>query len=144
MSLEDIIESLGGEIIETGMHVKTVAQAAKAVKTDPGQIVKSILFIADKGPVLVVLDGEGRVDLKKLEKIVGKVRLASPEEVKEITGYNIGEVPPVGVKVKTLVDRCVLEKPEVFGGGGSIERLCRIDPRKIVEFQKADVVDVRY
>jgi prolyl-tRNA editing enzyme YbaK/EbsC (Cys-tRNA(Pro) deacylase) len=70
------------------------------------------------------------------------VRLASPREVKEVTGYEVGELPPIGIPVKTLIDLRVLERSYVLGGGGAVNRLIRIDPRKIVEVQNAEVEDI--
>jgi len=49
--------------------------------------------------------------------------LATPEEVKQITGFEVGAMPPVGVKVKTIVDPKVLKNEFVIGGGGRIDRL---------------------
>lgn len=142
--LEELIGKLGGEIINAGKPVKTVEQAVKATGSRPEQIIKSLLFISEKeGPILVIVDGESKVDLNKLEKMFGKVRLATPEEVKQITGFEVGALPPVGIKVKTIVDRKVLENEFVIGGGGRIDRLSKLNPRKIVEYQKAIIVDVK-
>ena len=143
-NLEEVIRKLGGEIINVGKPVKTVEQAVKATGSRPRQIIKSLLFISEKdGPILVIVDGESKVDLNKLAKIFGKVRLATPEEVKQITGFEVGAVPPVGVKVKTIVDPKVLENKFVIGGGGRIDRLSKLNPEKIVEYQKAMIVDVK-
>ncbi|RLI27472.1 MAG: hypothetical protein DRO52_00060 [Candidatus Hecatellales archaeon] len=143
-SFEELVRRLGGEIISVGVPVKTVEQAVKATGSKPKQIVKSLLFIAERGgPVLVVVDGEARVDLERLEKLFGSVRFATPEEVKEIAGCEVGGVPPVGVNVRTIVDPRVLENEFVIGGGGSIDKLSKLNPRKIVEHQKAEIIDVK-
>ena len=142
--LEELIRKLGGEIINVGKPVKTVEQAVKATGSNPKQIIKSLLFISEKEPVLVIVDGESKVDLNKLAKIIGgKVRLATPEEVKQITGFEVGAVPPVGVEVKTIVDPKILENKFVIGGGGRMDKLSKLNPEKIVEYQKAIIVDVR-
>jgi len=144
VNLEELIRKLGGEIINVGKPVKTVEQAVKATGSRPEQIIKSLLFISEKeGPILVIVDGKSKVDLNKLERMFGKVRLATPEEVRQITGFEVGAVPPVGVEVKTIVDPKVLENEFVIGGGGSIDKLSKLNPEKIVECQKAEVVDVR-
>ena len=141
--LEELIGKLGGEIINAGKPVKTVEQAVKATDSNPKQIIKSLLFISEEEPVLVIVDGESKADLNKLAKIFGKVRLATPEEVKQITGFEVGALPPVGIKVKTIVDRKVLENEFVIGGGGRIDRLSKLNPGKIVEYQNAIIVDVK-
>jgi len=141
-SFEELIEKLGGEIINVGKPVKTVEQAVKETVSKPKQIIKSLLFISEKEPILVIVDGESKVDLNKLAKIFGKVRLATPKEVKRITGFEVGAVPPVGI-IKTIVDSKILGNEFVIGGGGRIDRLSKLDPEKIVEYQKAVIVDVR-
>ncbi len=141
--LEKLIGKLDGELINVGKPVKTVEQAVKATDSKPKQIIKSLFFISEEGPILVIVDGESKVDLNKLAKIFGKVRLATPEEVERITGFKVGAIPPVGVEVKTIMDPKVLENEFVIGGGGRIDRLSKLDPQKIVEYQGAMVVDVR-
>ena len=89
------------------------------------------------------MDGESKVDPNKLAKNFGKVRLATPEEVKRITGFEVGAMPPVGVEVKTIVDPKILENKFVIGGGGRMDKLSKLNPEKIVEYQKAIIVDVR-
>lgn len=140
--LKKLVEELGGEIINVGRSVKTVEQAAKATGATPKRIIKSLLCISGEGPLLVIVDGESMVDLSKLKRRFGSARLATPKEVKEITGYEAGGVPPVGVKVRTVVDPKVLENEFVIGGGGGIDRLSKLDPRRIVERQNAEVIDI--
>lgn len=141
--LKSLIESLGGEIIRLEQPVKTVKQAAKAVKTPYNRIIKSLVFITEKlGPVLVIVDGSSKVNLNKISSKFGKARLADPVEVRKYTGYNIGGVPPVGIPLQTLIDRLVLHNDYVYGGGGDEYKLCRIDPRKIKEYQNAEVLDI--
>ena len=143
-NLEELVRELGGEIIDVGKPVKTVEQAVEATGSNPKQIIKSLLFISEEEePVLVVVDGESRVDLNKVAEIFGRVRLAKPKEVEQITGFEVGAVPPVGIRVKTVVDPRVLENEFVIGGGGRIDRLSKLSPRKIVEYQEAIVADVK-
>jgi len=73
--LEELLRRLGGEIIDVGRPVKTVSQAVKATNSNPKQIIKSLLFISERGPVLVIVDGVSRIDINKLAKIFGKVSL---------------------------------------------------------------------
>jgi prolyl-tRNA editing enzyme YbaK/EbsC (Cys-tRNA(Pro) deacylase) len=141
-NLEDLIKKLDGEIINVGKNVKTVEQAAKAIGINPKQIIKSLVFISNNEPLLVIVDGESKVDLNKLTKLYGLVKLATPKEVKSITGYDVGGVPPVGVKIKTIVDSKVLENEFVIGGGGGIDKLSKLNPKKIVEYQKAEVINI--
>lgn len=137
---ESLVEELGGRLITTQGEVKTVRQAAKELGVEEEQIIKTLVVITKDGPVLAILDGRSRLDLSK----VGRgARLASPREVEEHTGYRVGEVPPVGIPLRTLVDERVLRWDRVYGGGGSIRRLVELDPRTIVRYQKAEVRRLR-
>jgi len=140
---EELVKKLGGELLELGVPVKTVKQASRATGAASSQIIKSMLLISEhEGAILAIVDGESKVDLGKLGRRFGRTRLASPREVKELTGYEVGELPPIAVPVKTIIDPKVLEKSYVIGGGGAIDRLIKIDPKKIVEVQKAEVIDI--
>lgn len=141
--LKRIVKELGGEFLELNTPVKTVEQAARATGADPGQIIKSILLMTEnEGAILAIVDGRSRIDLRKIEKRFGRVRLALPQEVKEITGYEVGELPPIGIPIKTLIDPRVLEKSYVLGGGGAINRLIKMDPYKILKIQNAEVESI--
>lgn len=135
---ERIIRGLGGELIETREEVITVKQAARELGVDESQIIKTLVVVTHNGPLLAILDGESRLNLSELGG-----RLATPEEVRELTGYEVGEVPPVGIPLRTLVDEKVLEKEVVYGGGGSKRRLVRLTPSAIVEYQRAEVAKLR-
>ncbi len=138
------MKKLGGEIIHVGTSVKTVSQAAAAIRVKPKQIIKSLLVITEReGPILAILDGESKLDLRKLSERFGYSRLATPKEVKRITGYDVGEVPPVGIDIRTVIDDRVLENSEVYGGGGSINKLAKLSPKKIAEYQRAEITRIR-
>ena len=98
-------------------------QAAEERNQKPGQIVRSILFQIKPGEfVMVLVAGREQVDWRKLRQLVGRsrVRMATEEEVLEVTGYRIGTVSPFGIKnpVKVLVDESVLKEEEVSLGSG--------------------------
>jgi prolyl-tRNA editing enzyme YbaK/EbsC (Cys-tRNA(Pro) deacylase) len=141
--LEEIARELGAEILEIGRPVKTVEQAVRETGASASQVIKSLVIVSENGPLLVIVDGESKVSMKKLERLFGKCRFARPREVKELTGYEVGGVPPVGVPLRTVVDPKVLENEYVIGGGGTIDRLLKIEPQKIVEYQAAEIVDIR-
>lgn len=98
-------------------------QAAEERNQRPGQIVRSILFQIKPGEFLMVLvAGREQVDWRKLRRLVGRsrVRMATEEEVLEVTGYRVGTVSPFGLKnpVKVLIDESVLKEEEVSLGSG--------------------------
>jgi prolyl-tRNA editing enzyme YbaK/EbsC (Cys-tRNA(Pro) deacylase) len=141
-------DQIPGEIIHVGSLTPTVEAAAAAVGTGPDDIVKSILFLVDGRPVLAIACGLGHVEGRAIATAFGvgrkKVRLASPEVVLKETGYEVGAMPPFGhrVRIQTLIDRRVLERPVVYAGGGSENALLRISPQTILEVTQAVVLDL--
>jgi Cys-tRNA(Pro)/Cys-tRNA(Cys) deacylase len=98
-------------------------QAATERNQRPEQIVRSILFqIRPEEFVMVLVAGREQVDWKKLRQLVGRsrMRMATEEEVLEVTGYRVGTVSPFGLKnqVRVLIDASVLREKEVSTGSG--------------------------
>jgi Cys-tRNA(Pro) deacylase len=99
-------------------------QAAQERKQRPEQIVRSILFQVRPGEFLLVLvAGREQVDWRKLRQFVGRsrVRMATEDEVLDVTGYRVGTVSPFGLKnpLKVLIDESVLREEEVSLGSGA-------------------------
>src|SRR5439155_22951146 len=86
-------------VIELAEPVRTAQAAADAVGCTAEQIVKSLVFrtVASGRPVLVVASGGHRVDVDKLAALVGEpLGMGDPRFVREVTGFAIGGIPPVG------------------------------------------------
>ena len=92
------------EVRELDASTRTAVEAAAAVGCELGQIVKSVVLRRPDGePVLCLCAGDRRIDLDRLGP---GVALARGREVKELTGYAIGGVPPLGHdrRIATVVD----------------------------------------
>ena len=146
---ERVIEAaqeLGLEIEVTTLDTptRTVAEAAEAVGTDPVRIAKSVVFVADGEPVLVVASGGHRVDIDRLALSFdcAEVRQASEDEVQAATGFRVGGVPPFGHDLPVVVDEALLEHDIVYAAGGDGNTLFEVDPRRLVEVTGARVVAV--
>ena len=103
--------------------VHSFEQAAADRKQRPEQIVRSILFqIRPEEFVMVLMAGREQVDWRKLRQFIGRsrLRMATEEEVLEVTGYRVGTVSPFGLKnqVRVLIDASVLQEEEVSTGSG--------------------------
>ena len=99
-------------------------QAAAERNQRPEQIVRSILFqIRSEEFVMVLVAGREQVDWRRLRQLVrrSRVRMATEEEVLEVTGYRVGTVSPFGLKnqVRVLIDESVLREEEVSLGSGA-------------------------
>jgi len=103
--------------------VTSFEQAAADRNQRPEQIVRSILFqIRPEEFMMVLVAGRAQVDWKKLRQLVGRsrVRMATEDEVLEVTGYRVGTVSPFGLKhqVKVLIDASVFREEEISIGSG--------------------------
>jgi prolyl-tRNA editing enzyme YbaK/EbsC (Cys-tRNA(Pro) deacylase) len=126
---------------------KTAEDAARAVGCDVGQIVKSLVFVADERPVLALTSGANRVDTDRLAALAGAVvvRRASPEEAREATGFAVGGTPPFGhpERVRTFLDRDLLGYDEVWAAAGTPDAVFPIGPDALGRTAHAEVVDLR-
>ena len=72
----------------------------RAVNAPLGSIVKSLVFLADGAPLLVLVSGDQRADVHRLRAALGlskkRLRIAQPAEVLDLTGFEVGGVPPIG------------------------------------------------
>lgn len=125
------------EIIFLQEETRTVADAAAVLGAEPNQIIKSILFLADGEPVLVINNGLARVAWKQLADYLGvsrrRLKTANAEKVLEITGYQVGAVPPFGhlQKLRTVVATAVYEQQIIYGGGGEIDALMKMTTNEL-------------
>jgi prolyl-tRNA editing enzyme YbaK/EbsC (Cys-tRNA(Pro) deacylase) len=126
---------------------KTAPDAARAVGCEVGQIVKSLVFMADGEPVLALTSGGNRADTAKLAALVGarEVRRATADEARAATGFAIGGTPPFGFPgpVRVLMDRDLLGYEEVWAAAGTPDSVFRIGPTELREAAGAEVVDLR-
>jgi prolyl-tRNA editing enzyme YbaK/EbsC (Cys-tRNA(Pro) deacylase) len=137
-----------GEILRLDVLTPTVVSAAQALRVLPEQIVKSILFLVQGEPVLAVACGTLLVDQRTIAAhySVGrkKVKLASPEVVLDISGFEVGAMPPFGHRrsLPTLLDPQVLQPNDVFAGGGDNNAMVRLSPQDILKVTHAEVLDL--
>lgn len=126
----------------------TVADAERHLGVSRERIAKSIVFVDENNaPILAIVPGDRKVSATKLAAACGvsQVRIAGSKEVEELTGYEVGAIPPVGhekEQLKTLIDSQLLTLEKVFGGGGSLNVLLEINPRDIKRLAKAKVADI--
>jgi prolyl-tRNA editing enzyme YbaK/EbsC (Cys-tRNA(Pro) deacylase) len=111
----------------------TVFEAAAALGVDPGQIAKSIVFVMDGEPVVVVASGRHRIDRDKVCEALdcAEGRQASPEEVRAATGFPVGGVPPIGHGLPVVFDTALLEYDVVYAAGGDGNTLFEVAPRQL-------------
>jgi prolyl-tRNA editing enzyme YbaK/EbsC (Cys-tRNA(Pro) deacylase) len=125
---------------------RTAADAAAAIGCEVAQIVKSLVFVADDRPVLVLTSGANRVDTDRVAAHLGatEVRKASADEVRSATGYGIGATPPLGhdTELPVLLDEDLLAHDEVWAAAGTAQHVFPIAPARLREVADAQVAEV--
>ncbi len=128
-------------------QTRTSRKAAEAIGCKLSQICKSIALITENGtPLIVLTAGHNRINLGKLSELIGEnLRLMTPREVKEHTGFNVGGVPPVGhvTKIKTYMDQDLLHHGTVYAAGGTANSLIELNPQELQKSINAIVISVK-
>ncbi len=120
---------------------KTADAAARAIGCDVGQIVKSLIFMADDRAVLALTSGRNRVDEAKLASLTGagEVRRATPDEAREATGFAVGGTPPFAHTraVQAFIDGDLLGYDEVWAAAGTPDSVFPLSPADLVRVSEA-------
>jgi prolyl-tRNA editing enzyme YbaK/EbsC (Cys-tRNA(Pro) deacylase) len=108
---------------------RTAPEAAAAVGCEAGQIVKSLVFMRDDEPVMVLCAGDRRVASDRLG-----LRAASAEQARASTGFAIGGIPPLGHDrpLTTLIDESLRRFATVFCAAGTPHALFEIDTDALI------------
>jgi prolyl-tRNA editing enzyme YbaK/EbsC (Cys-tRNA(Pro) deacylase) len=124
----------------------TAAAAADAIGCEQRKIVKSIVFDCDGRPVLAMVPGDRRADARKVARAAGaeRARVAGPERVEELTGFEPGAVAPFPLpKIeRVLIDRSLLVHEIVWIGAGSTRHMAGLAPAELVRLSRAQPLDL--
>ena len=124
---------------------KTASDAADAIGCDVHSIVKSLVFMVDDRPVVVLMAGDRRLDRVRLGEVLGgKARRATLDEVREHTGYAAGGTPPFGHSgdVLLLADESIAEQSTVWAAAGTPSSVFPVTVEQLLNGTRASVVDV--
>ena len=134
------------EVIELEQTARTAVDAANSLNTEVGSIVKSLLFRNEENFLLCLVSGDKRCSLNKLKKIFNSkdLSMASPDEVKDQTGYTIGGVSPVGHKNKLeiLVDESLNRFKNLYAAAGHPNCIFKINFDELLNLTNGTVKDI--
>jgi prolyl-tRNA editing enzyme YbaK/EbsC (Cys-tRNA(Pro) deacylase) len=142
-------EKLRRRLLERGLEIdvrtlrdstRTADEAAAAVGCQVGQIVKSLVFVRDQEPVMVLCAGDRRVDASRLG-----LRAARAEQVREATGYAIGGIPPLGHdrRLDTLIDVSLQRFETVWCAAGTPHAVFEVGVEELIAaIEPVTVLDV--
>ncbi len=134
------------KVIELEQTARTANDAANSLNTEVGSIVKSLLFRNEGNFFLCLVSGDKRCSLNKLKKIFNSkdLSMASPDEVKDQTGYTIGGVSPVGHKNKLeiLVDESLNRFKNLYAAAGHPNCIFKISFDELLNLTNGEVKDI--
>ena len=133
-------------ILEFPVSSATVAEAAKAVGTEERRIAKTLTFMLDEGPILVVAAGDAKIDNKKFKgPFHKKASMLKVDELPELVGHPVGGVCPFGIRegVKVYLDQSLRRFPTVFPACGSANSAIELTIPELETYSRfAEWVDV--
>ncbi len=142
---------LGDVVLELGDSARTAQLAADAIgahfgiHVPVGAIAKSLLFIVNAQPVIVLAAGDRNVSYKQLGAIYGvsrkKVKLADAATVLQVTGYEVGGVAPIGhtQSLPVLIDEALSRFQTVWAAAGAHHAVFPVEYVKLVEITSGRV-----
>ena len=145
-ALKEFDETLS--VTELENTARTAVDAAKSLNCEVGAIVKSLLFKNGDNFFLCLVSGDKRCSLNKLKKFFNSkdFSMASPNEVKEQTGYTIGGVSPIGHtnSLQILIDSSLNRFKDLFAAAGHPNCIFKInfeDLKKITNGTIEDIIE---
>ncbi|MBU5637327.1 YbaK/EbsC family protein [Geomonas sp. Red69] len=148
--VQDALNGFGIDcrVKEFGESTRTALDAANAVGCEVGQIVKSLVFRGKESgkAVFVVASGANMVNEKALAALVGeKIERATPDFVREQTGYAIGGVSPVGhpASLTTFIDEDLLGYQELWAAAGTPNAVFALTPEQLCHITAGQVAAIK-
>ena len=135
-------------VITLDSSARTALEAASSLGCEVGAIVKSLLFKTENTFTLFLVAGDKKASLNKIKKIldIKDVSMASADDVKNVTGFTIGGVSPIGHsnKIDILIDLSLDRFKELFAAAGHPNCIFKIsfeDLSKITEGSVKELVE---
>ena len=142
--LKEFDQSLNIIVLETS--ARTADEAASSLGCEVGAIVKSLLFKTENSFTLCLVAGDKRASLNSIKKLlkIKDASMASAEDVKNITGYTIGGVSPVGhlKKIEILIDKSLCRFNSLFAAAGHPNCVFKIDFTKLQKITNGHIEEI--
>lgn len=146
MSIERVREEferlgIADRILEFDVSSATVELAAEAAGVIPARIAKSLTFMTDEGPVMIVTAGDAKVDNRKFKEFFHtKAKMLTPDQAVELIGHAVGGVCPFAVRdgVRIYLDVSLKRFDTVFPACGSSNSAVEMTPEEILKYSNAE------
>jgi Ala-tRNA(Pro) deacylase len=120
-------------------------QISKMIGVNPSQEAKSLLLIKDGVPCFAIIGRSNKIDFKKMKEFSGakKIDMATPIEVKEITGLEVGSVPPFGnlIDIPIYLDLTLSKESKIAFSAGMFNKIIVMSTSDYVKITKPQIFD---
>ena len=134
------------KVIILNTSARTALEAASSLGCEVGAIVKSLLLKANNIFVLCLVAGDKKASLNKIKKTLNikDVSMATAEDVKNITGYTIGGVSPIGHKkdVEIFIDKELSRFEYIYAAAGHPNCIFKIDFDNLINLTKGSIKNI--
>ena len=134
------------EVIELNSSARTALEAASSLGCEVGAIIKSLLLKTEQNFTLCLVAGDKKASLNKIKKILKKkdVSMASASDVKNITGFTIGGVSPIGHlnKIDILIDHSLERFNQLFAAAGHPNCIFKISFKDLSKITKGSIQEL--
>ena len=150
IKVQESLKNYGIEatVLEMPSSTRTANDAANSIGCSVEQIVKSLIFKIKNTnqSVLVLASGPNRVNEKVIAKKIGeKITKADATFVRDITGYAIGGIPPVGHKQNIdmiFIDDSLLGLDSLWAAAGTPNSVFNIKPTDLVDITSGTIINI--
>ena len=142
--LKDFDKSL--KVIVLDSSARTAQDAANSLNAEVGSIIKSLFLRTKNSFLLCLVAGDRRCSLNKIKKILGEkdVSMGNADQVKQVTGFTIGGVSPVGHlnPIKIYIDQSLSRFTNIFGAAGHPNCVFKINFEGLQKITNGEVMDI--
>ena len=151
MAIEDVKEyfrkyNMEDRVLELTMSSATVELAAAALNCEPKRIAKTLSFLVEGQPILLVTAGDAKIDNAKYKaQFKAKAKMLSPDEAIDLIGHAVGGVCPFAIKegVTVYLDESLKRFETVFPACGSSNSAIELNRDELEQYSNYDAwVDV--
>ena len=149
-TIQKVLEQKGlsCRVVEFSESTRTAVEAAAAIGCQVAQIAKSLIFKTKttNRPVLVLASGPNRVNEKTITSEVGEeITKADADFVREVTGFDIGGVPPIGHKKRinlVFIDQDLLQFEEIWAAAGTPNAVFNLKSENLVALSGGRIIQI--
>jgi prolyl-tRNA editing enzyme YbaK/EbsC (Cys-tRNA(Pro) deacylase) len=136
------------KVVELPATTRTAQDAAQAIGCEVAQIAKSLIFRTKQShrAILVLASGPNRVNEKTIAQQVGEeIVKADADFTREVTGFAIGGIPPLGhkQKIETYIDEDLLQHKEIWAAAGTPNAVFNLESAMLEKLTGGRVISIK-